>query len=101
MSQCGEAVNNKKVKNPLDNKQKQKKNTISDTINTIATGSELITIDKDKEKGGFFSENANAIAKSSKSIEKAIEKISSELNIVNLNGQESRLMHERIQGFIS
>ena len=53
-----------------------KKNTISDTINTIASGSELVTLEKDKEKGGFFSENAKMIAKSSKSIEKAIEKIS-------------------------
>ena len=54
-------------KDPL----KSKKNTISDTINTIATGSELVTLEKDS-KGGFFSENAKIIAKNSKSIEKAI-----------------------------
>ena len=102
MSQCGEAVNkqNQKDKEKQQKKQNAKKNTISDTINTIATGSELVTIDKDKDKGGFFSENANAIAKSSKSIEKAIGSISAELNLVNLNGQESRLMHERVQHFI-
>ena len=46
------------------------KNTISETINTIATGSELIT--KEEKQGGFFSENAKLIAKSSSSIEKAI-----------------------------
>jgi len=47
------------------------KNVISDTINTIASGSELVTLEKDN-KGGFFSENAKMIAKSSQSIEKAI-----------------------------
>ena len=59
----------------LEKEAKPKKNTISDTINTIATGSELITMDKDN-KGGFFSENAKMIQKSSRSIEKAIEEIS-------------------------
>ena len=70
MSQCGESIGNNDEK-----AGKPKKNTISDTINTIATGSELITMDKDN-RGGFFSENAKAIQKSSRSIEKAIEKIS-------------------------
>ena len=55
MSQCGESIGNNDEK-----AGKPKKNTISDTINTIATGSELITMDKDN-KGGFFSENAKAI----------------------------------------
>lgn len=67
MSQCGESVNS-----PEANHDMRKKNTISDTINTIATGSELVTLDKEGGKGGFFSENAKMIAKSSKSIEKAI-----------------------------
>ena len=82
-------------KDPL----KSKKNTISDTINTIATGSELVTLEKDS-KGGFFSENAKIIAKNSKSIEKAIQKMSSDLQVVNLDGFESRKMHERVQAFI-
>ena len=69
LSQCGESVNVE------PDGVKTKKNTISDTINTIATGSELVTIDKEN-KGGFFSENAKMIAKSSRSIEKAMEKIS-------------------------
>ena len=69
LSQCGESVNVE------TDGVKTKKNTISDTINTIATGSELVTIDKEN-KGGFFSENAKMIAKSSHSIEKAMEKIS-------------------------
>ena len=89
MSQCGESIN---VNGEND---KPKKNTISDTINTIAMGSELITMDKDN-KGGFFSENAKAIQKSSRSIEKAIEKISAELNVVNLNGNESRHLHHKV-----
>ena len=60
-----------------------------------------MTVDKDQEKRGFFSENAHAIDKSSKQIEKTIDKISRDLNIVSLNGQESRLLHERVQDFIS
>ena len=76
MSQCGEAVDQNK-ENEKDKKQKKKLNTIQDTINTIATGSELITTEKEGGKAGFFSQNAKEIATSSKSIEKAIEKISS------------------------
>ena len=79
MSQCGEK--NFENGEPV----KTKKNTISDTINTIATGSELVT-NGEGNKGGFFSENAKAIKQSSKSIEKAIEKISTGLTAVNLNG---------------
>ena len=75
---------------------KVKKNTISDTINTIASGSELVTLEKDKEKGGIFSENAKMIAKSSKSIEKAIDKISSQLMACNLTSSESRRMHDSV-----
>ena len=88
MSQCGE-------KNFENSEPAKKKNTISDTINTIATGSELVT-NGEGNKGGFFSENAKAIKKSSKSIEKAIEKISTGLPAVNLNGQESRQFHEKV-----
>ena len=76
------------------------KNTIGETINTIATGSELVTIEKES-KGGFFSENAKIIAKSSKSIEKAIEKISSNLMAINLSGSQSRQMHDKVQAFIA
>ena len=68
-----------------------------DTINTIATGS----VTTDKENKGFFSENAKLIAQSSKSIEIAIEKISNSLQAVNLNGVESRQIHERVQSFIA
>ena len=68
-----------------------------DTINTIATGS--VTTDKDNK--GFFSENAKLIAQSSKSIETAIEKISSSLLAVNLNGVESRQLNDRVQSFIA
>ena len=93
LSQCGESVNVE------PDGVKTKKNTISDTINTIATGSELVTIDKEN-KGGFFSENAKMIAKSSLSIEKAMEKISKQLIVVDLNGNESRKMHEKVQSFI-
>ena len=93
LSQCGESVNVE------TDGVKTKKNTISDTINTIATGSELVTIDKEN-KGGFFSENAKMIAKSSKSIEKAMEKISQQLIVVDLNRNESRRMHEKVQSFI-
>ena len=51
-------------------KEARNKNTISETINTIATGSELVT--KEEKQNGFFSENAKLIAKSSKNIEKAV-----------------------------
>ena len=96
LSQCGEAVDQEaKEKDPS-----KKKNTISDTINTIATGSELVTADKEGNKGGFFAENAKVIAKSSKSIEKAIEKISNQLHVINLNGNEARKMQEGVQKFI-
>lgn len=98
LSQCGEAVDQKK-ENEKD--KKRKKNTIQDTINTIATGSELITTEKEGGKGGFFTQNAKEIAKSSKSIEKAIDKISKELHAVNLNSVESRMMHEKVQSFIA
>ena len=95
LSQCGESVQ------PVaEDLPKKNRNTISDTINTIATGSELITKDKD-DKGGFFSENAKIISKSSRSIENAIEKISSELFVVNLNANESRKIHEKVQSFIA
>ena len=67
LSQCGESG-----KAADKSQDKIKKNTISDTINTIATGSELVTLEKDGGKGGFFSENAKMIAKSSQSIEKTI-----------------------------
>ena len=97
LSQCGESVD----LTESEQAAKKKKNTISDTINTIATGSELVTLEKDKEKGGFFSENAKLISKSSRSIEKAIEKISGQLVACNLNNSESRRMHESVQAFIS
>ena len=51
------------------------------TINTIASGSELVT--NGDNKAGFFSENVKSIVKSKNSIEKAIEKISSQLLIYN------------------
>ena len=44
-------------------RENKARNTISETINTIATGSELVT--KDEKTTGFFSENAKLIAKSS------------------------------------
>ena len=69
LSQCGESVGS--LHDNSNSEKEKKKNTISDTINTIATGSELVTLEKDN-KGGFFSENAKIIAKSSKSIEKEI-----------------------------
>ena len=49
------------------------------TINTIATGSEAIS----DNKNGFFSENLKSILKNKRSIEKAIEKISSQLLVYN------------------
>lgn len=64
---------------PDDSKQKDKE-TIN-TINTIATGSELVT--NGENKNGFFSENLKSIQKSKRSIEKAIEKISSQLLLYN------------------
>lgn len=51
------------------------------TINTVATGSELIT--NGENKNGFFSDNVKTILKSKKSIEKAIDKISSQLLMYN------------------
>ena len=95
LSQCGESVENAAEK--AGKKHKHAKNTIVDTINTIATGS--VTTDKDNK--GFFSENAKLIAQSSKSIETAIEKISSSLLAVNLNGVESRQLNDRVQEFVS
>jgi len=54
LSQCGESVESQ-----IDNSKKHvAKNTIVDTINTIATGS----VTTDKENKGFFSENAKLIA---------------------------------------
>lgn len=49
------------------------------TINTIATGSEAVS----DNKNGFFSENLKSIMKSKRSIEKAIDKISSQLLVYN------------------
>ena len=95
LSQCGESVESQADKQ--SKKNQHAKNTIVDTINTIATGS--VTTDKDNK--GFFSENAKLIAQSSKSIETAIEKISSSLLAVNLNGVESRQLNDRVQSFIS
>jgi len=46
------------------------------TINTIASGSEVVT-QGGENKNGFFSENLKSIMKSKTSIEKAIDKISS------------------------
>ena len=93
LSQCGESVED----NGKSKKPHAQKNTIVDTINTIATGS----VTKDEENKGFFAENAKLIAQSSRSIETAIDKISGSLFAVNLNGQESRHMHEKVQGFIA
>lgn len=53
LSQCGESVDESPQKKPH-----QQKNTIVDTINTIATGS----VSKDEDNKGFFSENAKLIA---------------------------------------
>ena len=70
LSQCGESVNLNAINSEIA-KESKRKNTISETINTIATGSELIT--KDDKQSGFFSENAKLISKSSQSIEKAVK----------------------------
>lgn len=52
------------------------------SINTIATGSEVVT-QGGENKNGFFSENLKSIMKSKTSIEKAIDKISSQLLLYN------------------
>jgi hypothetical protein len=65
-----------------ETKRKNDKETIN-TINTIATGSEAIS----DNKNGFFSENLKSIMKSKHSIEKAIEKISSQLLVYNHKGK--------------
>jgi hypothetical protein len=77
LSQCGELNSVEHV-----TKEKDAKNTISETINTIATGSELVT--KGEKQAGFFSENAKLIDKASKSIEKAVSQISNELIAVDM-----------------
>lgn len=80
----------------IDEPKEKKRNTITDTINTIASGS----IIDGENKQGFFSENVKLIQKSSKNIEKAITQITDELLAVNMNGLESRMMHEKVQKFI-
>ena len=55
----------------MESPKGKQRNTITDTINTIASGSELITAGENKQ--GFFAENVKLIAKSSKNIEKAID----------------------------
>ena len=56
------------------------------TINTIATGSEAMP--NEENKNGFFSENLKSILKSKQRIEKAIDKISGQLLVVNQNGKK-------------
>lgn len=58
-----------------DNEKRKGEHETTNTINTIAVGSELIT--NGENKNGFFSENVKSIMKNKQSIEKAIEKISS------------------------
>ena len=82
LSQCGE-LNNLDM---ADSPKEKKRNTITDTINTIASGS----IIDGENKQGFFSENVKMIHKSSKNIEKAIDQITGELIAVNATGLESR-----------
>lgn len=62
------------TKEDANDSQTKDKETIN-SINTIANGSELIA--NGENKYGFFSENLKSIQKSKKSIEKAIDKISS------------------------
>ena len=87
LSQCGELFN--LPDSVLKDNKRANRNTISDTINTIATGSELITAGS-ADKKGFFSENITQIAKASSKIDKMLTQITKDLVIVNsraLSGQ--------------
>ena len=77
LKECGELGLNENDLMEKDTDAKKKADGVMETmntINTIATGSELIT--NGENKNGFFSENVKQIAKSKKSIEKAIDRIS-------------------------
>lgn len=52
-------------------------------------------------KNGFFSENLKSIMKSKRSIEKAIDKISSQLLVYNQKGKAQVAMQERVKKFIA
>ena len=68
LSQCGEHIS---LPAEAPTPKGKNRNTITDTINTIATGSELITAGE--KQHGFFSENVKMIHGSSKKIEQAID----------------------------
>lgn len=94
LSQCGESFNLPEncLKDAQANRKALNRNTISDTINTIATGSELITAGS-ADKKGFFAENITQIAKTSSKIEKMLTQITKDLNLVN----NSRVLNPRVQ----
>lgn len=89
LRECGDLGITEEVKNA-------DKETIN-TINTIATGSEAVS----DNKNGFFSENLKSILKTKRSIEKAIDKISSQLLVYNQTGKKQVAMQEQVKKFIA
>jgi hypothetical protein len=86
LKECGDLGLIKDEKNEDKSKRKDGVYEMINTINTIATGSELIT--NGDNKNGFFSDNVKTIMKSKLSIEKAIDKISGQLLLYNQNGKD-------------
>ena len=85
------------LEEPLDqDKTKVNEKETINTINTIASGSELVT-NANENKNGFFSENLKSIIKSKNSIEKAIDKISSQLLLYNQTGKKQLAMQEKVK----
>ena len=85
------------LEEPLDqDKAKVNEKETINTINTIASGSELVT-NANENKNGFFSENLKSIIKSKTSIEKAIDKISSQLLLYNQTGKKQLAMQEKVK----
>lgn len=75
LKECGDLGIIEDEKNEDQKKRKDGVYETINTINTIATGSELVS--NGDNKNGFFSDNVKTILKSKLNIEKAIEKISS------------------------
>lgn len=99
LKECGDLGIIEDEKNEDQKKRKDGVYETINTINTIATGSELVS--NGDNKNGFFSDNVKTILKSKLNIEKAIEKISSQLLLYNQNGKDQRAIQERVKKFIA